>query len=99
MDRKKELKRMRGRFEEISTVEFPHPAISSTAPTHGPVQRITRKEVEAAFKKMRSGEASGPDDIAPDLWKSKYSEMSFLFRVCSADRLLRANQGRVLVPA
>ncbi|VDP62316.1 unnamed protein product [Heligmosomoides polygyrus] len=70
--RKKALKRWRDYFEEISTVEFPHPAIPSTAPTHGPVQKITVEEIEAALKKMRPGKATGPDDVAADLWKSKY---------------------------
>ncbi|VDP19064.1 unnamed protein product [Heligmosomoides polygyrus] len=72
MDRKNSLKRWRDYFEEISTVEFPHPAIPSTAPTHGPVQKITVEEIEAALKKMRPGKATGPDDVAADLWKSKY---------------------------
>ncbi|VDP13764.1 unnamed protein product [Heligmosomoides polygyrus] len=40
-------------FEEISTVEFPHPTIPSMAPTHGPVQKIIVEEAEAALKKMR----------------------------------------------
>ncbi|VDP46820.1 unnamed protein product [Heligmosomoides polygyrus] len=52
MNRKKALKRWRDYFEEISTVEFPHPAIPSTAPTHGPVQKITVEENEAALKKI-----------------------------------------------
>ncbi|VDP60377.1 unnamed protein product [Heligmosomoides polygyrus] len=41
IDRKKALKYWRDYFKEISTAEFPHPAIPSTAPTHSPVQRIT----------------------------------------------------------
>ncbi|VDO85383.1 unnamed protein product [Heligmosomoides polygyrus] len=48
------------------------PTIPSTAPTHGPVQKITVEETEAALKKMRPGKATGPDDVAADLWKSKY---------------------------
>ncbi|VDP57569.1 unnamed protein product [Heligmosomoides polygyrus] len=71
-DRKEALKRWREYFEEISTVEFPHPAIPSTTPTHGPVQKTTVEETEAALKKMRPGKATGPDDVAADLWKSKY---------------------------
>ncbi|VDP07426.1 unnamed protein product [Heligmosomoides polygyrus] len=66
------MKRWRDYFEEISTVEFPHPAIPSTAPTHGPVQNITGEEIEAALKKMRPDKATGPDDMAADLWKSKF---------------------------
>ncbi|VDO98528.1 unnamed protein product, partial [Heligmosomoides polygyrus] len=42
------------------------------APTHSPVQKITGKEIEAVLKKMRPGKATGPDDVAADLWKSKY---------------------------
>uniref|UniRef100_A0A183FLY9 Endo/exonuclease/phosphatase domain-containing protein n=1 Tax=Heligmosomoides polygyrus TaxID=6339 RepID=A0A183FLY9_HELPZ len=71
MDRKKALKRWRDYFEEISTVEFPHSAIPS-APTHGPVQKITVEETEAALKKMRPGKATGPDNVAAELWKSKF---------------------------
>ncbi|VDO87720.1 unnamed protein product [Heligmosomoides polygyrus] len=56
-DRKKALKRWCDYFEKISTVEFPHPTIPSTAPTHGPVQEITVEEIEAALKKMRPGKA------------------------------------------
>ncbi|VDO77263.1 unnamed protein product [Heligmosomoides polygyrus] len=44
----------------------------STTPTYGPVQKITVEETEAALKKMRPGKTSGPDDVAADLWKSKY---------------------------
>ncbi|VDP51498.1 unnamed protein product [Heligmosomoides polygyrus] len=54
-DRKKALKRWRDYFQEISTVESPHPAVPSTAPTHGPVKKITVEEIEAAWKKMRPG--------------------------------------------
>ncbi|VDP03021.1 unnamed protein product [Heligmosomoides polygyrus] len=72
MDREKALKRWRNYFEEISTAEFPHPALLSTAPTHGPVQKITVEETEAAVKKMRPGKATGPDDVAAELWKSKF---------------------------
>ncbi|VDP15935.1 unnamed protein product [Heligmosomoides polygyrus] len=71
-DRKKVLKRWCGYFEEIFTVEFPPPAITSTAPTHGPVQKITVEETEAALEKMRPGKATGPEDVAADLWKSKF---------------------------
>ncbi|VDP28856.1 unnamed protein product [Heligmosomoides polygyrus] len=70
--RKKALKRWRDYFEEISTVEFPHPAIPSTAPTHGSVQKITVEEIEAALKKMKPGKATGSDDVAAELWKSKF---------------------------
>ncbi|VDP07432.1 unnamed protein product [Heligmosomoides polygyrus] len=65
--RKKALKRWRDNFEEISTVEFPHP----TSRTHGPFQKITMEEIEVALSKMRPGKATGPDDVAADLWKPK----------------------------
>ncbi|VDP07722.1 unnamed protein product [Heligmosomoides polygyrus] len=74
MDRKKALKRWRDYFEEISTVEFPHPAIPSTAPTHGPVQKITvktRRKLKAV-KMMTPGKATGPDDMAAELWIPKF---------------------------
>ncbi|XGW23902.1 hypothetical protein V3C99_005819, partial [Haemonchus contortus] len=65
------LKRWREYFANISTVEFAHPAIPCAPPVHGPVQRITVNETITALKKMKSGKASGPDDVAADLWKSK----------------------------
>ncbi|XGW23905.1 hypothetical protein V3C99_005819 [Haemonchus contortus] len=34
-------------------------------------KRITVNETITALKKMKSGKASGPDDVAADLWKSK----------------------------
>ncbi|VDP00225.1 unnamed protein product [Heligmosomoides polygyrus] len=33
--------------------------------------KITMEENEVAWKKMRPGKATGPDDVAADLWKSK----------------------------
>ncbi|VDO18766.1 unnamed protein product [Heligmosomoides polygyrus] len=38
----------------------------------GPVQKIIVEETEAALKKMKPGKATGPYDVAADLWKSKY---------------------------
>ncbi|VDP02045.1 unnamed protein product [Heligmosomoides polygyrus] len=35
-------------------------------------KEITVEEIEAALKKMRPGKATEPDDVAADLWKSKY---------------------------
>ncbi|VDP02162.1 unnamed protein product [Heligmosomoides polygyrus] len=73
-DRKKALKRWRDYFGEISTTEFPHPAIPSVASVHGPVHKITVEETEAALKKMKPGKATGPDDLAADVWKSKLNK-------------------------
>ena len=67
MDRGRVLQRWREYFEGISTVEFAHPAIPCTAPTYGPVQKITVQETEAALRKMKAGKAACPDDIAADL--------------------------------
>ncbi|VDP23860.1 unnamed protein product [Heligmosomoides polygyrus] len=52
-------------------MEFPHPAIPSVDYIRGPVHKITVEETEAALKKMKPGEATGPDDLAVDVWKSK----------------------------
>ncbi|VDO67818.1 unnamed protein product [Heligmosomoides polygyrus] len=59
-DRKKALKRWRDCFEEISTMEFHHPAIPSVGSVHGPVHKITVEETKAALRKMRPGKATGP---------------------------------------
>ncbi|VDP60413.1 unnamed protein product [Heligmosomoides polygyrus] len=48
--------------QEISTLEFPHPAIPSVDSVHGPVHKITVEETEAALKKMKSGKVTDPDD-------------------------------------
>ncbi|VDP25373.1 unnamed protein product, partial [Heligmosomoides polygyrus] len=71
MDRKRAVKRWHDYFEEISNVEFAHPAIPFASPVYGPVQKITVSETEAALRKMKSGKATGPDDLPADLWKSK----------------------------
>ncbi|VDP49224.1 unnamed protein product [Heligmosomoides polygyrus] len=68
-NRKRAMKRWHDYFERISTVEFAHPPILCVPPTHGPVQKITVEETEAALKKVKRGKATGPDDIAADLWK------------------------------
>ncbi|VDP07493.1 unnamed protein product [Heligmosomoides polygyrus] len=80
MNRKRAMERWHEYFERISTVEFAHPTIPCVPPTHGPVQKITHgpvqkitvEETEAALKNMKPGKATGPDDIAADLWKSRY---------------------------
>ncbi|VDP03770.1 unnamed protein product [Heligmosomoides polygyrus] len=71
MDRKMVLNRWLTYFEEVSTEEFAHSSIPSSSPVHGPVQKITVEEVEAALRKMKPSKATGPDDPAADLWKSK----------------------------
>ncbi|VDO79722.1 unnamed protein product [Heligmosomoides polygyrus] len=70
--RKIALNRWRNYFEEISAVEFAHPAIPSAPPVYGPAQKITVVETEAALSKMRPGEATGPDVLTADFrkWKS-----------------------------
>ncbi|XGW01098.1 hypothetical protein V3C99_013785 [Haemonchus contortus] len=70
-DRRQTLERWREYFANISTIEFAHPAILCAPPVQGPVQKITVNETIAALKKMKSGKATGPDDLAADLWKSK----------------------------
>ncbi|VDP48149.1 unnamed protein product [Heligmosomoides polygyrus] len=35
-------------------------------------EKITVEEIEEALKKMRPGKATGPDDVAAELWKSKF---------------------------
>ncbi|VDO80682.1 unnamed protein product [Heligmosomoides polygyrus] len=71
MDRKRAVKRWHDYFEEVSNVEFDHPAIPFASPVYGPVQKILVSETEAAPKKMKSGKATAPDDLPADLWMSK----------------------------
>jgi hypothetical protein len=51
--------------------EFPHPPIPTAEPVQGPIQPITVNEVEEAIRAMKTGKATGPDDIAAELWKSR----------------------------
>ncbi|VDO19221.1 unnamed protein product [Heligmosomoides polygyrus] len=75
MNRKRAMERWHDYFERISTVEFAHPPIPCVPPTHGPVRKITVEEKEATLtltlKKMKPGKATGPNDIAADLLKSR----------------------------
>ncbi|VDP09977.1 unnamed protein product [Heligmosomoides polygyrus] len=54
MDRKMALNRRRNYLEEISTVEFAHPAIPSAPPMYDRLQIITVEETEAASMKMKT---------------------------------------------
>ncbi|EYB87852.1 hypothetical protein Y032_0256g368 [Ancylostoma ceylanicum] len=71
-DRKKATKRWCDYFEKISTEEFSHPPIPQLPPTCGPIQPITVEETMAALKRMKPGKATGPDDVAAELWKSRH---------------------------
>ncbi|EYC16287.1 hypothetical protein Y032_0034g2906 [Ancylostoma ceylanicum] len=55
-----------------STEEFSHPPIPQLPPTCGPIQPITVKETIAALERMKLGKATGPDDVAAELWKSRH---------------------------
>ena len=70
-NRRQVLDRWRGHYKQMSTKEFPHPKIPRLKRTQGPVQQITTEEVERALRKMNSGKATGPDDLAAELWKSQ----------------------------
>ncbi|VDP11945.1 unnamed protein product [Heligmosomoides polygyrus] len=61
------LNRWRTYFEEVSTIEFAHPSIPSSFSVHGPVQKITVAEVEAALKKI-----SRERQRAPMVWRPAY---------------------------
>uniref|UniRef100_A0A7I4Z2I9 DDE-1 domain-containing protein n=1 Tax=Haemonchus contortus TaxID=6289 RepID=A0A7I4Z2I9_HAECO len=70
-DRRQTLKRWREYFENISTVAFAHPAIHRAPPGHDPVQKLIVNETITTLKKMKSGKATGLDNVAADLRKSK----------------------------
>ncbi|EYC44370.1 hypothetical protein Y032_0463g1909 [Ancylostoma ceylanicum] len=71
MDRKMVMQRWRDYFEKVSTEEFAHPPVPEVPPTFGPVQPITIEETLAALKRMKAGKATGPDDMAAEVWKSQ----------------------------
>ncbi|VDP07973.1 unnamed protein product [Heligmosomoides polygyrus] len=58
-------------FEGISTEEFPHPAVLSVALFTVPFTRSPWRKQKEALKKMKPGMATGPDDLAAGVWKSK----------------------------
>nr|CDJ86573.1 endonuclease-reverse transcriptase HmRTE-e01 [Haemonchus contortus] len=70
-NRRRTLKRWREYFANISTIELANPAIPCAPPVHGPIQKISVNETITTLKKVKSGKATGPDDIAADLWKLK----------------------------
>ncbi|VDP15178.1 unnamed protein product [Heligmosomoides polygyrus] len=80
MDREKAMKRWHVYFEEISNVEFEHPVVPCASPVQGPVQKITVSETEAALRKMKSGKATGRDDLPGDLspWTLLYVDYVML---------------------
>ncbi|VDO19391.1 unnamed protein product [Heligmosomoides polygyrus] len=71
MNLKRAVKQWHDYFEEMSNVEFAHPAIPFASPVYGPVQKITVSESEATLRMMKSGKATGPDDLPAGVWKSK----------------------------
>ncbi|EYB87751.1 hypothetical protein Y032_0258g462 [Ancylostoma ceylanicum] len=71
MHRKQVTRRWRDYFEHISTGEFDHPRIPSARPVYGPIQKITTEKIVAALKQMKGRKATGPDDLAAELWKSR----------------------------
>ena len=71
VNRQAASERWREYFENISTQEFPHPPIPRAPATPGPVPAISAEEVEEAIKRMKTGKAAGPDDIATEVWKSR----------------------------
>ncbi|KAL6729362.1 hypothetical protein Aduo_000423 [Ancylostoma duodenale] len=70
MDRKMAKQRWRDYFKKVSTEEFVHPPIPEVPPTFGLVQPITIEETMFALKRMKPGKATGPDDMAAEVWKS-----------------------------
>ncbi|VDL78252.1 unnamed protein product [Nippostrongylus brasiliensis] len=72
MDTKKDMERWRNYFEKTSTEEFPHPPLPQAEPIPGPILPISAEEVVLALRKMKPGKATGPDDVAAELWKSRH---------------------------
>ncbi|VDL81607.1 unnamed protein product [Nippostrongylus brasiliensis] len=73
MDTKKVMERWRDYFEKISTEESLHPPFPHAEPIVGrPILPISAEEVVLALRKMKPGKATGPDDVAAELWKSRH---------------------------
>ncbi|KAK6764634.1 hypothetical protein RB195_024815 [Necator americanus] len=63
------LEKWREYYNHLCNEEFCHPPIPSVPSVESPVLPITAVEVSAAFAKMKSNKATGPDDIPADVWK------------------------------
>ncbi|XP_049766143.1 uncharacterized protein LOC126095382 [Schistocerca cancellata] len=63
------LQRSTDYFHKISNTQFTHPPITSPDPTLGPVASITPGEEKLAIIKMKSGKATGPDDLPAEIWE------------------------------
>ncbi|EYC19244.1 hypothetical protein Y032_0025g1263 [Ancylostoma ceylanicum] len=71
-DRRKAAERWYDYFEKISAEELSQPPTPQLPPTYGPIQPIIVDETVAALKRMKSGKATGPDDVAAELWNSRH---------------------------
>uniref|UniRef100_W5MVV3 Reverse transcriptase domain-containing protein n=1 Tax=Lepisosteus oculatus TaxID=7918 RepID=W5MVV3_LEPOC len=63
------LQRWTDYFEKICNKEFPHLPLPAADAISGPVPTTTIAEVTTAINKLKSGKASGPDDIPAQVWK------------------------------
>ncbi|KAK6756670.1 hypothetical protein RB195_014848 [Necator americanus] len=73
------LERWREYYNHVCNEEFCHPPIPTVPSVEGPVLPITAVEVIAAFAKMKSNKATGPDDVTADVWKLLGDRMSVWF--------------------
>lgn len=71
MDHKTLMMLWINKFEEISTKKFDHALILQVTPTYSPMHPITIKENVAALK-CKSENATVLDDVAVELWRSRY---------------------------
>lgn len=58
-------------IQQISTQNFAHLQRPGTLPIFRAISPVSGTEVEETIKRMKLGEATGPDDIAAELWKAK----------------------------
>ncbi|CAD6188785.1 unnamed protein product [Caenorhabditis auriculariae] len=70
------LERWRRHFAKIANEEFAHPDIPWNAPVLGPTPKIEDQEVVSAIKSMKPSKATGPDDMAAEIWKKDDSVTS-----------------------
>ncbi|KAK6761268.1 hypothetical protein RB195_022361 [Necator americanus] len=63
------LERWREYYNHLCNEEFCHPPIPTVPSVEGPVLPITAVEVSVVLAKMKSNNATGPDDIPADVWK------------------------------
>lgn len=90
-------------YHRLLNEEFPRSATTTENPVLGPVQHISREEVEVQLRKMKRNKAVGPDEIPTEFWRKsgdlgcKFLQMLFN-KVMSGDAMPEDFRSSFLLP-